>query len=182
MKKSKVLVAMNLILSAFASQVASADSFPAQPAAHEYRASITANPAAFLLGYFDVGADVKIAPQVTIGAYVNFASYTVGVGSSSSSITAFGGGGRAHFYLSGGALQDGWFVSPFAGVLPVRSFSSTLTVLDVGGIIGYQWVYSSGFTQSLGLGAQYISVSENRTDSYLRGTIPALEYKIGIAF
>lgn len=146
--------------------------------------NITIDPLSMILGIFDAGADFRVNSNLTLGGYFKFASYEFTNSSltGSSRLTAYGGGAKMHYYLTNNALEDSWYVSPSIGFMPVQTFGSTQSVFSTGTTIGYQWVYNSGFNMNLGFGVQYISISSDMTDSYLRGIIPAAEFRMGFAF
>lgn len=71
------------------------------------------------------------------------------------------------------AVPAGFYVRPLAGIFVADdSFG-----VRVGGQVGYQWVWKSGFVLDLGLGPQLIM-----SDGYVDGPLPSLFIGIGYAF
>ena len=82
-------------------------------------------------------------------------------------------------------VPTGFYVNPQASF----SFGSTLddyesresaTSLGLGAEIGYQWVWSSGFTLDLGIGPMYSTISSNGVAA--SGFVPSATLSIGYAF
>ena len=82
-------------------------------------------------------------------------------------------------------VPTGFYINPQASF----SFGSTLddyksresaTSLGLGAEIGYQWVWSSGFTLDLGIGPMYSTISSNGVAA--SGFVPSATLSIGYAF
>jgi hypothetical protein len=179
MKVRKVL-SVFLVASLSLIQLAQADQSLVHAANEsEYSYNISVSPASMLfLGLFNAGVDFKISRKSTLGLEAAFST----IGSSGSSLTAFGGGLRYSYYLTGEALTDSWYVSPYFFALPITtsgsSSSSTVTPMLLGAVAGYHWIYKNGFNMMFGAGAQYATVA--KTGGY--AVLPALEYRIGFTF
>ena len=70
-------------------------------------------------------------------------------------------------------VPEGFYVRPIAGVL----FGDGDFGARIGGQLGYQWIWNSGFVLDLGLGPQFIFA-----DSDYEGPVPSLFIGIGYAF
>jgi hypothetical protein len=94
-------------------------------------------------------------------------SFTVGAGFYTSGndltgrYTGFGVNGGYRFYLSKDDAPKGLFVSPVVGVSFISYkypglFDFSYTNLNIGGLVGYQWLFSDDqFSFELGIGPSY---------------------------
>ncbi len=105
----------------------------------EKKYNVSIDPLATILGVANVGFDFKISSQSTIGFSGAFSTYS----HKDHTYTVIGGGLRWDNYLTGEALSDSWYLTPYAKVLPMRvsgDTSESAHPLSLGVLMGYQWM------------------------------------------
>lgn len=147
--------------------------------------SIKVNPLAFFGGSDLVSYERKLTDNITglIGAgyasysllslkYTSFGSELQGRYYFKEALQGFYGGAQAG--LNGGKVDDG-----------MGSFVS-YTGIRLGGKVGYQWLWNSGFTLDLNLGYAYNTFSYGANNNAISlagsGTMPNLGFGLGYSF
>jgi hypothetical protein len=158
---------------------------------HAQTVAIKANPLAFFGGTDLLSAEVKIGENSTASAGLGLAGYKI-AGSKYSSV----GGELQYRYYFKEALH-GWYagakVGYLSGKVKLNNFFSeesnetNYSAFNVGAKAGYQWIFGSGFTLDLNLGAAYSSFKydDNSGDfSSLKasGILPNIGFGLGFAF
>jgi len=105
----------------------------------------------------------------------------------SSSIVAGGAGFGvgAAFYITGTAPEGFRFsVDAAPGFVTAESSKSDATAFMFNGraMLGYNWVWHSGFTLGLNAGIQYFHMGLEDADISLNGVLPALDFNLGFVF
>ena len=82
-------------------------------------------------------------------------------------------------------VPTGFYINPqasfsFGSAKVDNSSKESLSILGLGAEIGYQWVWSSGFTLDLGIGPMYSIASSNGLSA--SGLLPSATLSIGYAF
>ena len=82
-------------------------------------------------------------------------------------------------------VPTGFYINPqasfsFGSAKVVNSSKESLSILGLGAEIGYQFVWSSGFTLDLGIGPMYSIASSNGLSA--SGLLPSATLSIGYAF
>lgn len=94
--------------------------------------------------------------------------------------SGFGAEAQYRFYLSDDDAPRGLFVAPLVGV---RVWGSDYTVMRLGGLIGYQWLFSDDkFSFELGVGPVYrlvLSDFDTTSGDWANGVVPALSLSLG---
>ncbi len=81
-----------------------------------------------------------------------------------SGYSGFGASGQYRFYLTNSGAPKGLFVAPEVGITFGKysyfgSSSDSFTVFEIGGLIGYQWLFSKDkFSFQLGISPAYYQV------------------------
>lgn len=152
--------------------------------------NLTVNPILMPLGFFDGEFDVAISNHMTVGLYTTIFHFS----SESTQISSLGVGGRLNYYPKKERLTSGWYVSPYAQILPIswkESFGSiSYRSFSVGGISGYHWVFKSGFNMMLGAGLGYYATSNSAeinghvvtAKRLFSGLWPTGEFRLGYSF
>ncbi len=154
------------------------------------RVNINTSPIGFVLGLYNVGVDVAITSNISIGVNGLFANYD----NDEVDIDATGIGIRSIYFFNQ-VFQDSWYGSLDIGTISVDGEDKdTLETASVDGIttavkLGYFWRWTN-FNIQLGLGVQNASLdidSSTSTDlkndlEDLDGISPSVEFLIGFAF
>ncbi len=157
-------------VSANASNNASSVMPPSQKFAAFYTNPLTAG-----FSGINLGVDLKVAESVSVGPYVSWSSSRQDDGDV---LRTTGIGGRMDFWLSGAALQSGWYVSPFvsrytaaheiksAATAVSSSSDAVIQATNLGGTFGYVIASDEAgpvnFIVRLGLGLMHSSVQGDR--------------------
>ena len=146
--------------------------------------NVRVDPLSLLFGAANVGADFAVSDQWTLGGGVSYSSYKSG----DTKASAFGVEGRAQFFFNQ-VFSDSWYLAPYFTYAQGTGESTTVSdvtvsVTQIGAIIGYMWIWEN-FNIQLGGGFRHISIdadSNASTFDDLSGVIPALEFNLGYAF
>jgi hypothetical protein len=158
------------------------DTEPGASRAHERM--LTLNPSALLIGSLDAEYEQALSPSLSgfLGPYIAYARIV------DTSALALGVlGGIRYFFLESRSPAGLW-AGPQAvlGYVTVTrgDTSATGAILSLGGLLGYTWLFDSGFVASLGGGIQftYATVAAQGDAVDLRGYGPALRLAIGWSF
>ena len=152
--------------------------------------NIETSPISLLLGYINVGVDVKVLNRITVSPEVGY----LGVEINNVKVSAMNYGLGFHYYFSGPALSSGAYVHPLYSRYLLEAEDgyneASIGFHSIGATLGYHWIWDSGFNMKLAAGLQRLSLdSELRYDNgeeidlpSLSGIKPALEFSMGIAF
>ena len=154
--------------------------------------AITWNPLSLLgltlSGSYGIAVSDRVALIVPLGITYVFSGVGDSQSSASSYLFGISSGLGARFYFTGGAFEDGFYIQPNASIGWMKFGAGGVNALFAGGnaVLGYSWVWDSGFMLNLAGGAGYHYVSAN-TDSKagvfaLHGILPAIEFAIGYAW
>ncbi len=141
-----------------------------------------------LSGSYGVGLTDKIALIVPLGITYVGTSIKYDNSKSSSYLLGIHTGLGARFYFSGGAFKDGFYIQPNFSFGWLKFGDSGVNAISVGGnaLLGYSWVWDSGFIMNLagGVGYSHSSVDTDASAGALKieGVLPALEFAIGYAW
>jgi hypothetical protein len=145
-----------------------------------------------LSGSYGFAVGEKVALIVPLS--LTYVSSGVSNEQSSASVSLFGieSGLGVRFYFAGQAFADGFYIQPNFGIGWLRFGSSGSyngsNALAIGGnaLLGYSWVFDSGFTMNLAGGAGYAHSSVDTKSSAgafkIEGVRPALEFAIGYSW
>lgn len=147
------------------------------------------DPLSFLIGFFNATFDVGVSDRISVGPQLGFWNFSLG----DTKLTAFTAGVRANFFLTGPRFVDGWYVGPYFSYVHSSvsnaSDSVSINAYSIGALMGYLWVWPSGFNMGLGFGGSYnnvpsqvvISGSTTSTPG-LTGVRAAIEWTMGMTF
>lgn len=102
------------------------------------------------------------------------------------SLAGLGLGYRYYITHAKKEVPNGFYVNPqasfaFGSIKDTDGTSYSATNFGIGAELGYQWVWSSGFTLDLGIGPMYNFVSSD-SGSAANGFAPSMTLAIGYAF
>jgi hypothetical protein len=158
------------------------DTVPEAPLARER--TLTLNPSALLIGSLDAQYERVLSPSLSgfIGPYIAYASLV------NQPALALGLLGGVRYFLLESRSPAGLWAGPqvVLGAVSLRSgdTSATGAIFSLGGLLGYTWLFDSGFIVSIGGGVQftYATVAPEQGALDLRGIGPALRLAIGWSF
>jgi len=166
-------------------------------------ANLQINPLGLIFGELDMNLDFGVTSSITVGPTFSALNASVDDGQGDVvSIKSISYGVRSNFCLSGTRFRDSWYLSPAFYYMPATvnqtvsgdSFSATLHIFELRALVGYQWVWNSGFNIKLGGGIAYYSVGNSVVVTNSAGTsqtaqvptfsglMPALEFGLGWVF
>lgn len=162
---------------------------------------IKTNPFGLAFGNFNLTCEKVFSPSSSViiagnytynllGSQISLSglegNFTYDLLGSQISLGGFGLGYRYYFTHVRKAVPSGFYISPMGKmaigkVQRSRDTKSSLSEFGIGGLIGYQWSWYSGFTLDLGIGPMYtmINVDHNLVSS---GVLPAGIFTVGFAF
>lgn len=115
--------------------------------------AIKVNPIGLLVGVGNAGYEFKTndAQSATIsGLYFDILD-----------ITGYGAGAEYRFYFGGEAL-NGWHAGPSLGFFALEdNANNSASVFAIGGEVGHQWVFGSGFLVDVFAGAGVVTGGDN---------------------
>ena len=144
---------------------------------------IKTNPLGLAFGNFNATYEKALNEQSSIGVGASYLYSLLGT-----DVNGFGVNGEYRFYITNATkpAPEGFYAGPSIGF---RTFSeketdSGVSILGIGGTIGYQWVWDSGVTLELGAGPQYsiIASKDDTTEADFSGFLPRLVFAVGYAF
>lgn len=166
--------------------------FTFKGSAQEYQNVVKINPLGALFGSANVayeralneGSSVVIAPSFGLLKSAGF------------KYTSFGIGAEYRFYFSKEkSAPMGFYAGPGAGFNfgeakwddsnNDNSNKTSFSGFNVKGIIGYQWIWSSGFTLDLNGGIQYLDFKFKDSDvtgTPISGVLPTIGFSLGYSF
>lgn len=186
----KALMSFALALGVASSAVAAGTKTETATSLDTHSYNIRINPLSLLFGVINADFDIKLSPRFTFGPSLAFATRSSGT----TKLTAFGVGVRGNVYLGNDAITDSWYLGPVAGMYFTKTTQGanegSASAFNIGTVIGYNWVWPSGFNIMLGGGAQYISLPSSVTASNgtvittpgLSGILPMLDFTLGYTF
>ncbi|MCB0405150.1 MAG: DUF3575 domain-containing protein [Bdellovibrionales bacterium] len=152
--------------------------------------NIRVNPLGLVLGSLSGDVDFRVSDKVTLGPSIGYLAANFLF----AELTGVGIGVRANYYLTGDAMNTGWYVGPSAGlsIVSVRALGSqgSQAGMYIGSVIGRQWVWENGLNVNLALGASWYSNGDTiRADNggtisvpFYYGFQPSGEISLGYAF
>lgn len=154
--------------------------------------AFTWNPLSLLAltfsGSYGIGVSEKVALIVPLDLMYVATGVSDGNNSASGYLFGISSGLGVRFYFTGGAFEDGFYIQPNGHIGWLKFGSNGLNALLIGGnaLLGYSWVWDSGFIMNLAGGAAYYHTSVG-TDSKagvfnISGVLPAVEFAIGYAW
>lgn len=154
--------------------------------------ALKVNPLSFFGGTDLVSGEFKIGDNSSVIAGLGVAGYKI----AGSKYSSFGGEAQYRYYFS--EALHGWYggakVGYLAGKVKLEDYYNDGTkyetnygALNLGVKGGYQWIFGSGFTLDLNLGAAYSSFKYDDNSgnfSTLKGSgiLPNLGFALGFAF
>jgi Protein of unknown function (DUF3575) len=149
---------------------------------------IKINPLSLAFGVIGVDYEKVVSDKNSFQVGAGFISR----GILGTSYTGFSVSGSYRFFISKDDAPKGLFVAPTVGAsfisfkydsgfTGVPSTSNSYTSLSIGGLVGYQWLFSDDqFSFELGVGPAYgIGLGGGGTDSFGIGVLPQLSLSIG---
>lgn len=136
---------------------------------------VKVNPIGLAFGSLNGGYETFLTDKTSLYLKANFYSRgLVGI-----RYTGFGVGGEYRFYLDSNDRPKGLYAGPIASVGFIGSNSDIInnyTLITIGGVIGYQWVFSEKFTVEVNIGPAYGIVTGDfgDTDIFGDGIIPTI--------
>lgn len=143
---------------------------------------IKANPLGFLIGVASISYEKAIKEKSAIQVNVNFGGLTFG----DAKYSQFGAGFDYKFYLS----QDeeaprGFYAAPGIvigrGSVKVGSVEDGITLFGPRGIVGYQWIWDSGFALDLFGGIAYYVGGDIKISNVSYGKYSGAAFNGGVA-
>lgn len=111
--------------------------------------AVKVNPLGLAFGVANAGYEFSTKDNQT--AMISGIYYNV------SEISGFGAGAEYRFYFGGEALK-GWHAGPSVGYLSLEDNANTsASVFTLGGEVGHQWVWDSGFLVDVFAGLGYVT-------------------------
>jgi hypothetical protein len=166
-------------------QIAGLEGPDAGPGAARARErTLTFNPLAILFGVFNAEYEQALGPNMSmfVGPSLIYLSAL------DTSVLGLGLTGGLRYFVGSGRAPKGFWVGPQVGLSYVSLTANDTTVagaaIGVGGLLGYTWLFNSGFVVSLGGGVQftYATATADDTTVDLTGVGPALRASIGWGF
>jgi hypothetical protein len=151
---------------------------------------IKINPVSLAFGFIGVDYESVVSDKNSFQVGAGFISRGIGF----FNYTGFSVSGSYRFFISKDDAPKGLFVSPTIGASFVSIkdngllggtgttiTGSSYTALSIGGLVGYQWLFSDDqFSFELGVGPQYgIGLGGGGTDSFGIGVLPQLSLSVG---
>lgn len=103
-------------------------------------------------------------------------------------VTGFGLNSEWRYYITNTTkpAPEGFYAGPSFGFnnFSVKDEDGSVSIIGIGGTVGYQWIWDSGVSLDLGAGPQYsIIVAEGEdTSEDFSGFLPRLVFAVGYAF
>lgn len=168
----------------------SAQSVFAQDTTAQSRFNINMSPVGFILGLYNLGVDVAVTPNITIGASGLLASFD----STEAEIDGSGFGVRSTYFFNQ-VFQDSWYATFDLATLGIDGEdkdtleTASLDAISTSLKLGYFWRWTN-FNIQLGFGITNVSMDiEASTSANLKedlenldGISPAVDFLIGFAF
>lgn len=133
------------------------------------------NPLKFFL-FYNLSYFYKLDDKTAIGG--GFQIPTI------EGLTGFGVNAEARFYPKGRNLK-GFYFAPNVSYnnLSGEKSSESVSIVSVGGLVGWQWFPGDQFAMGLGIGVDYYFFSGDDADfSKVNGAAPLLRFDIGYAW
>lgn len=153
--------------------------FAEQPKERNHQISV--NPAGLLFLSVPLSYRVKLTDSMALGVHVTGSQWSF------LDYWSVGGGLSTKFFLTGEVFEDSWFIEPGVHGYYSSFGKQTFWGIKPSVIAGYAWVWDSGFSLSLGLGAGYsINIVDssifNKRSFGLNGIMPAADFSLGWSF
>lgn len=129
---------------------------------------VKVNPIGLAFGSLNGGYETFLTDKTSLYLKGNFYSRgLIGI-----RYTGFGVGAEYRFYLSDNDRPKGLYAGPIANIGFIGTNSDLIdnyTLITIGGVIGYQWVFSEKFTVEVNIGPAYGIVTGDFGDSDVFG-------------
>ena len=136
---------------------------------------IVINPLKFLL-FYNLSYFHKLNDGTVIGGGIQIPTIK--------GLDGFGVNAEARFYPKGKNLK-GFYFAPNVSYnnLSGENSSESVSIVSVGGLVGWQWFPGEQFAMGLGIGVDYYFFSGDDADfNEVNGTAPLLRFDIGYAW
>lgn len=167
MKKYTILVLFTFLVTSIFAQRGRK---PVEMEMSQIKHVLKANPITLAFGDFNATWEVVLTPKSSLTLTGNFIT---GAFDSEFFGLALTAGYKYYFTNSKIAVPEGFYVRPLAGILLGEGEGG----IRVGGQLGYQWIWNSGFVLDIGLGPQVVAIEEG-----VEGPLPSFFLGIGYAF
>ncbi len=147
---------------------------------------VKTNPISLAFGSFNASYERVLNSSSSVVVSGNYMYKLFG-----SEVTAGGLGAAYRYYFTHAkkAVPAGFYIAPeasfsFGSVKYNNQDSAGFSSFGIGAEVGYQWVWSSGFTLDLGIGPMYRFIKGSNTSSFskTKGILPTATFGIGYAF
>lgn len=142
---------------------------------------VSLNPIGALIGLGSFTYERALGDRVGLTLSPSF----MYLGFSENKVYGGGFGVGAAFYLTGSA-PEGFRISVDAapGFVTAESGSKDATafMFNSRAMLGYNWVWHSGFTLGLNAGVQYLHMGLDDADVAFNGILPAVDFNLGFVF
>lgn len=148
----------------------------------EKKMNVMVSPLGLLIGALGAEFNFGVSEKITLGLGGDWFHIT------NHSLSANGGGAhlRMNYFLSGPRFGDSWYVSPKVTSEHVSVEGVGVKGASFAGLIGYSWLYQSGFNMNLAGGIAYSTIkvsSLNGVDiGRISGTHGTFEFNLGYAW
>jgi hypothetical protein len=119
--------------------------------------NLKVNPVTLLLGFVVADLDFGLSERLTFGPSVAYWNLSV----DSAKFKTLGYGAKFNYYLNGPRFTDSFYLQggySYLSKFKIESGGSSLEykqASSASALLGYQWVFSSGFNICLGIGTAY---------------------------
>lgn len=144
---------------------------------------IKTNPLGLAFGNFNAIYEKALNEKSSISVGASYLYSFLGT-----DVTGFGFNGEWRYYITNEKkpAPEGFYAGPSLGFrnFSVRDEDGSVSVVGIGGTVGYQWVWDSGVTLDLGAGPQYsiiVAEGDDTTEDF-SGFLPRLFFAVGYAF
>lgn len=140
--------------------------------AYSQSSAVKVNPLGLAFGVANAGFEFKTSEKQS--AMVSAVYYDV------SGISGLGAGAEYRFYF-GDEVLKGWHAGPSVGFLSLEDdFNTSASVFTIGGEVGHQWVWDSGFLVDVFAGLGFVTGGD--TLAGLNSTSIGLGVSLGYAW
>jgi hypothetical protein len=142
---------------------------------------VSLNPIGALIGLGSFTYERALGDRVGLTLSPSF----MYLGFSENKVYGAGFGVGAAFYITGTAPEGFRFsVDAAPGFVTAESGSSDATafMFNSRAMLGYNWVWHSGFTLGLNAGVQYLHMGLEDADVSINGVLPAIDFNLGFVF
>ncbi|MEP7195221.1 MAG: DUF3575 domain-containing protein [Saprospiraceae bacterium] len=143
------------------------------------------NPLGFAFGIYNLTYERALGPATSFQVGGRFFTKLFGL-----DVSSFGLDADFKYYITHKKKPspEGFYIGPGISFnkTSYNEFSdATATTFGIGGTVGYQWIWNSGFALDLGIGPKYLTIitsSDDLEGESISGVVPNLSFAIGYAF